>query len=293
MNTYKNIFELKYIPIRVCLVAMENATLPEYLGSTIRGVIGQALYQNQEAYQYIYQNRKLSDNKQDIVNPYIIVPSQEERTKYKRGEQLFFEIRLFGDAKKYMKELIEALEKIDLYGLGVSRYKFTLDKVIQPCSQRIIWQDRQYIELAAKSVSLPCLHLKHVKKARLYLQTPLRIRRGGKLLLDIDFPTIIRNITSRIETLTRRYGGTIDESEMIRVNNLAKDVLISEKEIRLKEMNRYSNRLNQKMDFSGLQGMIEFEGKLDDFVPWIYAAQTIHIGRNTTFGMGKIEVEFL
>lgn len=47
------------------------------------------------------------------------------------------------------------------------------------------------------------------------------------------------------------------------------------------------------MDLRGLLGSIEFEGELTPFVPWLYAIQTLHIGRNTTFGMGKITVEFL
>ena len=32
---------------------------------------------------------------------------------------------------------------------------------------------------------------------------------------------------------------------------------------------------------------------LSPFVPWLYAAQTLHVGRNTTFGMGKLEVYFI
>lgn len=47
------------------------------------------------------------------------------------------------------------------------------------------------------------------------------------------------------------------------------------------------------MDFSGLLGNVQFEGNITPFVPWLYAAQILHIGRNTTFGMGKIEVEFI
>ena len=61
----------------------------------------------------------------------------------------------------------------------------------------------------------------------------------------------------------------------------------------MKDIKRYSNRLGQKMDFSGLLGNVQFEGNITPFVPWLYAAQILHIGRNTTFGMGKIEVEFI
>ena len=58
-------------------------------------------------------------------------------------------------------------------------------------------------------------------------------------------------------------------------------------------MERYSNRTNEKMDFGGLMGSMSFHGDLSLFVPWLYAAQILHIGGNTTFGMGRIEVEII
>ena len=64
-------------------------------------------------------------------------------------------------------------------------------------------------------------------------------------------------------------------------------------ELRVERMERYSNRINGKMDFSGLTGEVEYEGDLSPFVPWLYAAQKLHVGRNTTFGMGKLEVYFI
>ncbi|HIR14809.1 MAG TPA: CRISPR system precrRNA processing endoribonuclease RAMP protein Cas6 [Candidatus Choladousia intestinavium] len=47
------------------------------------------------------------------------------------------------------------------------------------------------------------------------------------------------------------------------------------------------------MDFSGLIGTIEYEGDLTPFAPWLNAAQKLHIGRNTTFGLGEIQVYFV
>lgn len=81
--------------------------------------------------------------------------------------------------------------------------------------------------------------------------------------------------------------------EAERIRTLASEVSIIQNHLQLKSMKRYSNRLGEKMDFSGLLGSIQFEGKLTPFVPWLYAAQVLNIGRNTTFGMGRIEVEFI
>lgn len=34
-------FDIKYLPLRVSLVSLKQAELPDYLGSTLRGIIGQ------------------------------------------------------------------------------------------------------------------------------------------------------------------------------------------------------------------------------------------------------------
>ena len=93
--------------------------------------------------------------------------------------------------------------------------------------------------------------------------------------------------------LTERYGGWTDQEEAGRLLALAEKVRTVHEEIKVERMERYSNRTNAKMDLSGLIGTIEYEGDLTPFVPWVYAAQRLHIGRNTTFGMGKIQVYFI
>lgn len=139
---------------------------------------------------------------------------------------------------------------------------------------------------------MPYRTLRDISKLTIRTHTPLRIRRNGALLEVIDFPTIIRNITNRIEAITARYGGWIDKIESERIKTLSSEVSIIQNRLELLNMKRYSSRLGEKMDFGGLLGTIQFEGELSPFVPWLYVAQILHIGRNTTFGMGRIEVEF-
>ena len=74
---------------------------------------------------------------------------------------------------------------------------------------------------------------------------------------------------------------------------LAAEVKTTKEDLRLEQVERYSNRMKGKMDLSGLLGELEFAGDLTPFVPWLLAAQILHIGRNTTFGMGRVEVYFL
>lgn len=294
--TGHEVFDLKYLPLKISLVSLERAELPPYLGSTLRGAIGQSLYRiDREAYDYLYKNVKKGDNQQDIVKPYIIIPPEFCGDKYivERGEKLVFEFVLLGDAVKYAPSLVFALQNIGQYGLGAQRYPFSLLKIVNREEQRILWRKNIYYKTGENEMRIFCRRLQKVTGAEIELLTPLRIRRNGQLLTDIQFQTLVRNITSRMIAITERYGGWVDRDETERLVMLAGEVKTVKEDLRILHLERYSNRVKEKMDFSGLMGSLEYEGGLTPFVPWLSAAQILHIGRNTTFGMGKIEVQFL
>jgi len=294
--TEQRVFDLKYLPLRISLIALERAELPPYLGSTLRGAIGQSLYRTDRmAYDYLYRNGRKSGNQQDIVKPYIIIPPDIHGDKYivAQGEELVFEFILLGDAVKYASSLALALQNIGHCGLGAQRYPFSLRKIVNREEQRILWRRNIYYRTGENEMRIPCHRLSGVTGAEVELRTPLRIRRGGQLLTEIRFQTMIRNITSRMIAITERYGGWVDQNETERLVMLAGEVRTVREDLSVFHLERYSNRVKEKMDFTGLMGNLEYEGELTLFVPWLSAAQILHIGRNTTFGMGKIEVQFL
>lgn len=292
----QELFDITYLPLRISLIALSRAELPAYLGSTLRGVVGTTLYHiDRGAYQYLYENGKREQGKQDIVKPYILIPPAACGTKkiVEKGELLEFELVLLGDAVKYASALIEALKKIEMFGMGAYRYKFCLSQVIHSREQRILWREGVSYLSEINPVKLPCYGLANVTGAVVKLCTPLRIRRGGQLLEHISFHTLIRNITNRMVRITERYGGRIDTDEIERIQSLAEEIEITREKLWVNHLERYSNRRKEKMDFSGLLGEIEYRGDMTPFVPWLFAAQTLHIGRNTTFGMGKIQIYFI
>jgi len=285
-------FILNYLPLQITLVSIKKAKLPPFLGSTLRGAIGQALIKEKLVYNFLFNNKSLSQGQQDIPNPYLLDLPDTNKFEFEPSEELIFIILLLGEASEYTQAMINALKEKEI-GLGAARYPFILKQVKHEIDQRIIWKDGSFYEEAVCSTFLPYRALPNVKRAILRTRTPLRIRRNGQLLTEIDFVTIIRNITNRLMSLTSRYGGWVDEIEVQRIQDLASQVEIVHRDFELKDLTRYSNRLGEKVDFSGLMGSIEVQGDLTPFVPWLFAAQTLHLGRNTTFGMGKIEVEFI
>ena len=78
----KAVFESSYLELRVFLRSWGRAELPPYLGSTLRGVIGQSLYRtDKQEYDYLFANGKSHNGEKDIVNPYMIIPPPICKTK--------------------------------------------------------------------------------------------------------------------------------------------------------------------------------------------------------------------
>ena len=116
-------FEINCLSLNISLTALEQAELPPFLGSTLRGAIGQSLLRiDKEAAAYLYRNGDNTslDTNQVITKPYMIIPPEISlpQTIVPKGEKINFEFLLFGNASKYASSLILALEHIQDFGLG-------------------------------------------------------------------------------------------------------------------------------------------------------------------------------
>jgi CRISPR/Cas system endoribonuclease Cas6 (RAMP superfamily) len=65
--------------------------------------------------------------------------------------------------------------------------------------------------------------------------------------------------------------------------------MIKANKLRWYDWERHST-LKGKMKFGGLIGSITYEGKFDKFLLLLKLGKFIHIGKNTTFGLGKYKI---
>ncbi|MBW2102778.1 MAG: CRISPR system precrRNA processing endoribonuclease RAMP protein Cas6, partial [Deltaproteobacteria bacterium] len=53
---------------------------------------------------------------------------------------------------------------------------------------------------------------------------------------------------------------------------------------------RYSNRHERRMLMGGMVGSVVYEGRLGEFMPLLELSSKVHLGKNTSFGLGKMDV---
>jgi len=67
---------------------------------------------------------------------------------------------------------------------------------------------------------------------------------------------------------------------------------VQEENLRWCEWERNSNRQEIKMKMGDLVDSVIFEGEVQEFVPFLLVGQYIYVGKGTSFGLGKYEIEF-
>ncbi len=71
---------------------------------------------------------------------------------------------------------------------------------------------------------------------------------------------------------------------------MAKGVAIKESTLKWYDWERYSTRQDTRMKMGGFVGEITFEGNIEPFMPLLKAGEILHVGKGTSFGLGKYEI---
>lgn len=110
---------------------------------------------------------------------------------------------------------------------------------------------------------------------------------------DLPFPVLMRNVRGRLETVCALYGefsAASSEQFLVDLDALIPRVTRTRSTLRMKEWDRDATGPDGSRDkhgMFGLLGEVEFEGPLGPFVPTLVAAREIHIGKQTSWGLGR------
>lgn len=297
-----------------------EATLPAFKGSTLRGSLGHALkriccaLRRQQcsscllsetcAYAFLFEmkpNRRLENETRPATaahrpHPYVLAPPDESKRAYNTGDPFSFDIILFGPADHYLPHIVFAVQEMGKAGIGkASRQgngRFRLDTVHH--GEEIIYDGASLkTNITPAVISIDASPPPGaVEKIVLKCETPLRIKHENNLSEGLPFHLIIRAALRRIATLENAYG---DGEPALDYKGLAKracDVCIVSSSCRWVDIERYSNRQKTAMLMGGVQGSITFAGEnLSEFLPLLRYCELTHIGKQTSFGLGRILVE--
>jgi len=300
---------------------LEEIHLPPYKGSTFRGGFGTVFKKvvcvNREEeckncllnarcpYCYVFETPR--DEETDFISthlphPYVLEPPLENKCLYLPGEVFSINLILFGKAIDYLPYFLFVMEELGRNGIGKGRGRFLLQRV-ENLSHPSDVQGRTVFEAKSRRIFGEILIRTFLDISNevpsntgqtliLHFLTPCRITYKNRLATpcDFNFLVLMKNLLRRIHLLGV-HGGSGMRIDYETLLAQAEDVRIEENGLCWYDWERYSARQQSRMKFGGFKGKVAFKGEISPFLPYIKWGEYLHIGKETSFGLGKYTME--
>ncbi len=288
----------------------ENANLPVFKGSLLRGMLGRslrkascALTRNECAtcllasrcvYSLAFEvphGRTANRPGPTPPHPYVLEPPLDGKTIYDAEEPFDVGLTLLGDMTQSLPYFIYAFEMMGAEGIGRNRDElapFTLERVTT--EGQTVYDGatkRLQTDVAPRTLTLEQPPSGSVPQITAQLLTPLRLKHKNSLARELPFHLFVRAMLRRISTLFSEFGQGEPELDYPGLVHRAQAVRTVQDATYWKDWTRYSSRQKQAMQFGGLIGNIGFEGDVGEFLPLFSACRILHVGKQSVFGLGK------
>lgn len=248
-------------------------------------------------YRIIFEST--SENKEffkikEIPRPFVIEPPYTEKQIYTEREIFPVRLILIGKSIEYFPYFFLSFSSLGETGLGPNRKKYSIKSVFQVYPQNILLYTENSEELKKPEVSPFTFKEKMSRKVSqitLNFISPARIKINGRLISVPEFHHIIRALIHRITLLSFYWCDVKMEYDWKNLIEEATDIKIKKCELKWVEWERFSSKQKTKMKFGGFKGKITYTGNFEKFFPFLLLGSHIHIGKNTTFGLGKYCIE--
>lgn len=310
-------FRLARFRFTVC--AKDHIRFPAYKGAVFRGGFGYAfkkivcvvkgkpcdncMLKQKCIYAYIFETPPPEDAAMlrlypKVPHPFVIEPPADEKLLYTPGESFPFNLILIGRAIEYLPYFIYTFTELGKQGVGKGRGKYDLTLVegtgiddesvpIYNGQDQILTNqfpviDSRQLQHHNGSSDNDTLHIS--------LKTPVRLRFNGHITDILEFHVLVRNLLRRISSLSYFHCEERLEVDFKGLIEKASTIRQIHSDLHWYDWNRYSTRQEQWMSLGGVLGTVTYEGNNSEFIPFLKLGEFIHIGKGTSFGLGRYEI---
>jgi hypothetical protein len=310
--------------------ARARTPLPPFLGSTLRGALGQALRDlacttraptcagcpllPTCAYGATWEAGAAAplgplDRGADPPRPYTLAwerPAARDSATpcLDRGDPLRFRLALFGPARAHAPSFILAAATALDRGLGPRRARLSLewarvaaltDLPNQPSARAVhLWADGALAPIhALPDTTLPAL-VAHASgplpAARLRLHTPLSLTHEDRPLDQVRLDVLTQRLVERLTRLDLAWGTpahspTLPWAELV---DLAASVRVLRTHTHWVAFERHGTRHPRAVPMGGLVGTLDLGPVPAPLAALWSAGEIVHLGKQATFGFGRI-----
>ena len=286
--------------------AISPINLPIFAGSAFRGIFGRALkdlacvarntpcsecpLKERCAYPGVFEiqadpSLPIYQKVSDPPRPFVLEPPTD--SKIAPGQTFEVRLYLFGNAIAHYPWVIQAFARAGSRGVGFGRGKYKVKRALEFPSQRVLVEDDRILGKPKIFKADQLSQNRAQNMLTLHFETPVRIKFKGQLANKLEFSTIVRQLLRRIAQIGAFHCGVMLETDFRQWIHLAESINCTDEQLRWFDWVRYSSRQKNKMRLGGLVGQVSYEGNIGPFYPLLALGQLTHVGKGTTFGLGK------
>jgi CRISPR-associated endoribonuclease Cas6 len=258
-------------------------------------------------YSYVFETPPPSDTSKMrkypfAPHPFVITPPLEERRMYRQNDTLCFELTLIGKSIDFLPYFIYTFDELGKMGIGKGKGRYQLEQVRAITGEGSkVKGEREGTIYSGKDKTLRndfrVLKVDDLGPfdltpftLDLIFVTPTRLKFDGRLSSSLEFHILIRNLLRRISLLSYFHCGEELGLDFKGLIEISKEIRVQKENLTWFDWERYSNRQKTKMKMGGFTGSITFEGDLEKFMPFLLLGEYIHVGKGTSFGLGKYKI---
>ena len=305
--------QLKIRCLKACFTVSfpEGGELPEHKASALRGGMGEMLLQmhcisdrNCEECSFTGECtvQRTMYSQMEITPPFMgrgdsvgyVLECDDPKMYFERGEELNFQLLLFGKTIVHLKDFLRAFIMLGGKGIGKNRIRFQIKDVSNSQGQQIydgkhfktggteIFFVSEYVESRLKETSGI-----ETPEYELRFQSPVSIKKDKEILKELQLDAILWSARRRLYILNCFEGLEMpyDSREMFVIPQ------VLEQKTYPVSVRRFSTRSGSGMVLNGLEGSIRFRNIKEDVLALLYAGELNHIGKSSSFGFGKYRIK--
>ena len=306
---------VRYVKLHFTVQMTEAAVLPVYKTSAIRGGMGQVLLDTNciripqgdcdncgfvrecMVHRTLYSEMDIRPGFMTTADsPGYILECEDYREYFEEGDTFDFQLLLFGKTIVLLSQFINALFALGERGLGKNRGRYAIAGLTGTFRDPILDREGFHME------NLRIITLKEYTDYRLQKlkrqgaeDRELTIRFSSPLSMKVRGEEADRFSIQDVSVALIRRLYLLDCFEGIRMDQ--KDLYVDEfpeeirEEHRRVNVPRYSFHQQRKMVMHGIEGSLVCSMPDEDLLKILLAGEITHIGKNTSFGFGRIHVK--
>jgi len=223
-------------------------------------------------------------------NPYVIEPPPLGAHDYRPGATLSFDFVLMGRALRHLPLVVHAwqraLERHE--GLGGGSARLAGAAYLPPEGEpEAVFADGDLRAPDIRPPAAPALG----GAARLRFETPLRLQGEGKALGHaMTARDLLMGLARRYWLLAEFHQQVPPALDFRELGERAAALELDDGTV-WRDWRRYSSRQRQEMVLGGVVGEVALRGELAPFAELLAVGQWTHLGKNTSFGLGRYRLE--